>query len=126
MTPDKKGLWEFIRLVNRIAGDSCYAPLHFRATTLYFAMPVRAELESRAGGPVAENSGRVHTLTEQEKSYLAGLGVNAEVLLAEMNEMTTFTSDRNARNYVEHYVNPSGRINRPVLSLHTTGDQFLD
>ena len=39
-----------------------------------------------------------------------------------MNAMTVFSSDRNARNYVEHYVNPSGRINRPVLTLHTTGD----
>jgi pimeloyl-ACP methyl ester carboxylesterase len=36
--------------------------------------------------------------------------------------MTTFTSDRNARNYAAHYVDPSGAIKRPVLTLHTTGD----
>jgi hypothetical protein len=50
------------------------------------------------------------------------LGINADGLLAEMNAMTVFTSDRNARNYLEHYYDPSGRIKRPVLSLHTTGD----
>jgi len=26
------------------------------------------------------------------------------------------------RDYSEHYVNSSGRITRPVLTLHTTGD----
>ncbi|RPI14213.1 MAG: hypothetical protein EHM65_04760 [Acidobacteriales bacterium] len=119
---DKKGRWEFVRLVNRIPIDSYYAPLNFRVTTLYFATAVRAELEDRAGGPIAENIGRVYTLTGPEKSDLAILGVDADQLLAEMNAMSTFRSARNARNYVEHYVDPSGRITRPVLTLHTKGD----
>lgn len=125
VTPAKKPLWEFLRLVNRIPIDSYYsypAGMPFRLMTLYFAFAVRAELEIRAGGAIAENIGRVYTLTDAEKSYLTGLGVNADELLVQMNAMTIFTSDRNARNYVEHYVNPSGRINRPVLTLHTTGD----
>ena len=125
MLPAKKPLWEFIRLVNRIPIDSYYSyppGMPFRLMTLYFAFAVRAELESRAGGAIAENIGRVYTLTDAEKSYLNGLGVNVEELLAQMNAMTIFTSDHNARNYAEHYVNPSGRINRPVLTLHTTGD----
>jgi len=126
MLPAKKPLWEFIRLVNRIPIDSYYSypppGMPFRLMTLYFAFAVRAELESRAGGAIAENIGRVYTLTDAEKSYLTGLGVNVEELLAQMNAMTIFTSDHNARNYAEHYVNPSGRINRPVLTLHTTGD----
>ncbi len=122
LTPDKKGRWEFIRLVNRIPIDSYYAPMNFRITTFYFATAVRAELEDRAGGAIAENIGRVYTLTDPEKSYLAGLGVDADELLAEMNARTMFTADPNARNYAEHYVNPSGRITRPVLTLHTTGD----
>jgi pimeloyl-ACP methyl ester carboxylesterase len=121
MIPAQKGGWEFIRRVNGMPLDTYYAGLN-RAMPVYFATGVRAELESRAGGPVAENIGRVYTLTAQDKSELAVMGVNADALLAEMNAMTIYTSDRNARNYVEHYVNPSGRINRPVLTLHTTGD----
>jgi pimeloyl-ACP methyl ester carboxylesterase len=122
MIPSKKGLWEFIRLVNKIPNDSYYGPLNFRVNTLFFAIAVRAEIESRAGGAIAENIGRVYTLTGQEKAYLAGLGVNADTLLAQMNAQTIFRSDRNARNYVEHYFDPSGRITRPVLTLHTKGD----
>jgi pimeloyl-ACP methyl ester carboxylesterase len=125
MIPSKKGFWEFVRLVNRIPTDSYYvypAGMPFRLMTLYFAFAVRAELENRAGGAVAENIGREYTLTGQEKAYLAGLGVNADALLAQMNAQTIFFSDRNARNYVEHYFDPSGRITRPVLTLHTKGD----
>lgn len=122
--PEQYGRWEFVRLVNRMPIDSYYAPLAFRVTSLLFATAVRAELEGRAGGPVAENVGRIYALTDAEKSYLAGLGVNADALLLEMNAMATFISDHNARNYAEHYVNPSGRITRPVLTLHTEGDSL--
>lgn len=123
---NKIGLWEFLRLVNRLPIDNFYInPVGNpeRNLTIYFAFAVRVEIENRAGGAVAENVGRVYTLTNAEKSYLATMfGVDADPLLAQMNAMTTFTSDRNARNYAAHYVNPSGAINRPVLSVHTTGD----
>jgi len=121
MTSAAKGGWEFIRRVNRIPPDTYYVGLN-RVMPVYFATGVRAELESRAGGPVAENIGRVYTLTVEDKLELAGMGIDADALLERMNAMTIFTADPNARNYVEHYVNPSGRINRPVLTLHTTGD----
>jgi pimeloyl-ACP methyl ester carboxylesterase len=122
MVPAQYGSWEFIRRVNRIPLDTYYVGLN-RAQILFFATAVRAELESRAGGPVAENTGRVYTLSGDDKTYLAGFGVNADALLAQMNAtINAFTADRNARNYVEHYVNPSGRIRRPVLTLHTEGD----
>ena len=52
MVPSKKGLWEFIRLVNRMPSDSYYinpGGMPLRLLTLYFALAVRAELESRAG-----------------------------------------------------------------------------
>jgi len=121
MIPAQKGGWEFIRLVNRLPLDTYYVGLN-RGLVVWGAIAVRSELEGRAGGPVAENIGRVYTLTAPEKVYLASLGVDANALLEQMNAMTTFTSDPNARNYVEHYVNPSGRITRPVLTLHTEGD----
>ncbi len=123
--PGNFGLWEFIRLVNRLPNDSYYinpVGLPERGQNLYFAFAVRAELEKRAGGPVAENVGRSYTLSEEDKAYLGTLGVNADALLAEMNEMTYITADHNARNYAAHYFEPSGDIRRPVLTVHTTGD----
>jgi len=125
MVPSKKGLWEFIRLVNRMPSDSYYinpGGMPLRLLTLYFALAVRAELESRAGGAVAENIGRSYALTGEEKAYLTGMCVDADALLAEMNASAIFASDRNARNYLRHYFDPSGRITRPVLTLHTKGD----
>ncbi len=128
LVPGKKGLWEFIRLVtglpvNLTVANSYYAPANLRATNMYFAIAVRAELEHRAGGPIAENIGRVYSLTNEEKTYLAGLGVaNVDQLLAQMNAQTTYVADRNARNYVEHYVDPSGHIRRPVLTMHVIDD----
>ena len=122
MTPTQYGNWEFIRRVNRIPSDTYYAGAS-RVQILFFATAVRAELERRAGGSVVENIGRVYTLSNDDKTYLAGLGVNADALLAQMNApINQFASKPNARNYVQHYVNPSGRINRPVLTLHTEGD----
>lgn len=117
------GGWEFIRRVNKIPPDTYYAGPTPRVQILFFATAVRAELESRAGGPVAENIGRVYILSDDDKAYLAGFGVNANALLEQMNaRINRFTSKRKARHYVEHYVNPSGRIRRPVLTLHTEGD----
>jgi hypothetical protein len=64
----------------------------------------------------------VYTLSDADRLYLAGLGVDADALLAQVNAMTAFTSDRNERNHAAHYVTPSGAIDRPVLTVHTTGD----
>ena len=111
--------WEFIRRVNGIPPDS-YVPAN-RALSLYFAMGVRAELESRAGGPVAENIGRVYTLTQQDKEALAAMGISAGLLLDQMNLMK-YAAERSARNYASRYVNPSGLLDRPVITMHTEGD----
>ena len=124
LTPDKKGLWEFLRLVNRIPADSSfYGPVNYRAITLWLAIAPRLDIDQRAGGHVAQNIGRRYTLSDADKAYLLDqFGLDAEPLLAAMNAQTIYVSDRNARHYAEHYYNPSGRIKRPVLTLHTTGD----
>ncbi len=121
MTPAKKGYWEFLRRVNRMPSDTFYIGTN-RVVPLYFAMAARAELENRAGGPVAGNIGRTYTLTDQDHLELAAMGVDSHALLAEMNARTDIASLRNARNYVERYVDPDGRLDRPVLVLHTEGD----
>jgi pimeloyl-ACP methyl ester carboxylesterase len=116
-----KGLWEFVRLVNRIPVASFYT-VNGLGPVMYMSFAGRVELENRAGGAIAENVGRTYTLTDQEKGYLVGLGVDVNSLLQQMNSATEFTSDHNARNYVEHYFDPSGRIKVPILTLHTIGD----
>jgi pimeloyl-ACP methyl ester carboxylesterase len=123
-TNEQIGRWEFIRLVNKMPKDSYYAPLNFRVSNMNFAMAVRAELEHRAGGPVAENIGRVYALSDADKATVRGFGVEPDVLLAQMNANTIYAAYPNARNYVEHYVNPTGRITRPVITLHTKGDSL--
>ncbi|MDT8070106.1 MAG: hypothetical protein ROO76_18220 [Terriglobia bacterium] len=124
-TNDQIGRWEFIRLVNKMPIDSYYAPLNFRISNMNFAMAVRAELEHRAGGAVATNINRVYTLSSDDKLYLMNqYGLDVEPLLAQMNAQTIYAPDPNARNYAEHYVNPTGRITRPVITLHTKGDSL--
>ena len=134
MTPDKLWRWEFLRLVNRIPFDSFYQrvpgqayPYAFIDVVLTF-LPL-LDVNQRAGGQVAQNVGRVYTLENEDRSYLQDvLGVSPAVLdtkLQEMNAQAIYASDRNARNYVEHYYNPTGRITRPVLTLHTTGDPIV-
>ncbi len=123
-TNDQIGRWEFIRLLNKMPIDSYYAPLNFRVSNMNFALAVRAELEHRAGGPIAENIGRVYTLSDADKAIVRGYGVDPDSLLAQMNTLTIYAAAPNARNYVEHYVNPTGRITRPVITLHTKGDSL--
>jgi pimeloyl-ACP methyl ester carboxylesterase len=127
MTPAQKGRWEFIRLVNGLPVNltvaNSYYMANLRALNMYFAVAVRAEIERRAGGPIAENVGRVYTMTDAEKAYLENLGVgDVDELLERMNVQANFAADRDARNYVEHYVDPTGRIRRPVLTVHVTDD----
>ncbi len=129
LTPGKKGAWEFIRLVNHMPIDSYYVfpgGLPFRLQAVFMAFVARMDLESRAGGIIGGNIGRGYTLSETEKTYLAGLGVDADALLDQMNdEANKFAFDRNARNYAAHYLNPSGHITRPVITLQTTGDSLV-
>ena len=126
LVPAQKGRWEFIRLVTGTPVDLTVANSYYagnlRIMNMAFTVAVRAELEKRAGGPIAENVGRVYTLTDQEVTYLQGLGVDALALLAQMNMQTSFVASRNARNYAEHYVDPSGQTRRPVLTVHVIDD----
>ena len=131
MTPDKFWRWEFLRRVNRIPFDSTFygAPLPYAFSELLLAFVPLLDLNQRAGGQVAQNIGRVYTLDEEDRSYLQNvLGVppaELEAKLKQMNDQAIYTSDPNARNYAEHYYNPTGRITRPVLTLHTTGDPIV-
>ena len=51
----------------------------------FFATEAGGELERRAGGSFVQNLTHTYTLTTDEQTYLAGLGVNTAPLLAAMN-----------------------------------------
>ncbi len=115
--------WEFLRIVNRIPDDpSLYqGPLNFRYQVIWLAFAPLPDMERRAGGRAVQNAGREYSMTTDEIEYLKTLGEDPEPYLAAMNAERIY-ADRNARNYVEYYYNPSGQIARPVLMLHTTHD----
>jgi len=56
---------------------------------------------------------------------LAALGVNADALLAQMNASRTTSAPPFARNYVERYADYSGRVKKPLLTLHTQTDTLV-
>ena len=122
--PTNYGLHEFMRLVNDTTEVGFYLPPWNYGYWLQAVFMVygRAEVEVRANGNPAQNIGRVYSLTEDEIAYLEGLGVDAEGLLSEMNARTNIEADRNARNYVKNNGDLTGRIRRPVLTVHTKYD----
>lgn len=120
------GKFEFLRLVNHLPLDGFYEgviPLNlWLFGDMFFATGARAELEARAGGPVAQNLNHTYTLTDDEKTYLAGLGVDADKLLSKMNKQTKFEADPLARNYLKKYADFTGELERPVLTIQPKGD----
>jgi len=124
------GKFEFIRLVMQVAGEpNMLAPpaIWFPGglfTNMFFLTEARAELERRAGGPPAQNLTHTYSLTTAEKAYLTGLGVSPDSLLAAMNA-ERYEAHMSARNYAEHWADYSGKINGPMLTLHTRVDTLV-
>lgn len=125
--PDRYSRWEFIRLVVKLPAQAFWGVdpqygTRFLGAQLWRATEVRARLETQYGGPVASNVGHVYTLTDEEKAYLAGLGLtNADALLAQMNARTDITGRRSARVRMEIW-SPQGWLRRPVITMHSTFD----
>lgn len=121
------GRWEFIRLVLQQQPPAFWLPdpgfgISGLAYQMYFATVYRSRLERENGGPIAQNPGAVYTLTDTEKSYLSGLGVNPNAMLASMNAQANIAARKSARNHLEHYGNPSGDLRRPVVTVHASMD----
>lgn len=125
--PANFGKWEFIRLVTRSAPNPFPVSLFpgWIITNMFFVTEARAELERRAGGPVAQNVTHFYSLSAADKAYLAALGVNADPLLAAMNAKRTFAPVPASRAYVQQWADFSGRITKPVLTLHTQIDTLV-
>jgi hypothetical protein len=126
--------FEFIRLVAGNPGRGITPPPPpafypgWVTTDLFFLTEARAELQRRAGGPYVQNLDHNYSLTDAEKTYLAGLGVPPAVIdgwLAEMNARRDIQADQSARNYVRNNTNYNGKIHNPVLTMHTIIDPLV-
>ena len=122
--PANYGRFEFIRLVTGLPEEDFYptGPWMSYLKVMEYLTQGRAELEARAGGNVFQNVGHVYTLTDDEKAYLAGLGVDADALLEEMNDRTTLRADPKARSYMQRYARLRGQIRAPTVTIHTMAD----
>ncbi|HWT82086.1 MAG TPA: hypothetical protein VN648_25150, partial [Candidatus Methylomirabilis sp.] len=130
LTEENYCQWEFIRLVMKEAPASWWETdplvgLPGWALVGWGATAVRSLLEQMWGGPVAQNIGAYYTLTDEEKTYLSDLGVNADDLLAWMNAHTNIAARRSARNLLGHYATPSGDLRRPVVMMHGIFDPLV-
>lgn len=124
--PANFGRFEFLRLVAGIPGSGITPPSGFYPGALFpvvaLATEAQAELERRAGGPIAQNITHTYALTSVEKAYLASLGVDADPLLEAMNARRDIAAPPQSRNYLKNFAEYSGLIKRPVLTLHTVLD----
>lgn len=124
--------FEFIRLVGGTPGRGITPPPGFYPgwvfTDMFFTLEARSELERRAGGPIVQNRDRYFELTAAEKAYLMGYGLPEAVIdgwLMQMNAQTFVSAPNESRNYLERNANYSGKIRKPVLSIHTIVDPLV-
>jgi pimeloyl-ACP methyl ester carboxylesterase len=122
-----RGGWEFIRLVTGFPTEAFWGTdpmwgVPGWMANILFATQQRAAAESAAAGPVAQNLDHHYTLKPEDKTYLAGLGINADELLAKMNARTDIRAAPYARSYVERFGALRGMLTRPALTLHNTMD----
>lgn len=123
------GLFEFVRLVSDIPLGGYYDPAGFMGPAViintYLFTAGRAEIEVKAGGPVAQNKDHVYSLSVGETAYLEGLGVDVSGLLAEMNARTDMGAYPPARAYLRRNADFTGEIYDPVLMVHNIEDPML-
>jgi hypothetical protein len=89
---------------------------------MFAATQQRALDEDWSAGPVAQNLDHRYTLKPEEKTYLAGLGVKADDLLAMMNARTTIGASPIARDFLHRFGDLRGLLLRPALTLHNIAD----
>jgi pimeloyl-ACP methyl ester carboxylesterase len=94
---------------------------------LYFVTEGRSELERRAGGPVVQNLDHTYDLTAADRAALVAMGLTDEQIdgwLAAL-DAERFRGPRAARRYVERFADYTGRLRKPVLTLHTVVDALV-
>src|SRR4030095_14739184 len=103
--------FEFLRLVAGTPGRGITPPPPpafypgWALPVFFFLTEARAELQRRAGGPFVQNLDQNYGLTNDEKAYLASIGLPSPVVdawLAQMNARRNIQASPAARNYVAH------------------------
>lgn len=126
--------FEFIRLVTGTPGRGINPPAPpafypgWVFTDMFFTTEARAELERRARGPIVQNLNRDYNLTAAEKAYLVALGVPAPVIdnwLVILNAERNISAPFYSRFYLKRNADYTGRINNPILTLHTLYDPLV-
>ncbi len=126
-----RGGWEFIRLVLGQPAEAFWNtdPLFsypWYVLQLWSSTSILESYQAWASGPIAQNVDHRYSLTADEKTYLAGLGINADDLLMKMNTKTNVQANARARDYVVRFGDVHGTLRKPVLTLHTTLDTLTE
>jgi len=124
---DFLGRFEFVRAALGAGPEDFYTtPSGSPAllTLMFFATEARAELQTRAGGPVGQNLGRRYEPAPEVWVYLSSLGAKSE-WVDRMNAQTDLAPDAKARTYLARNADFSGHVEVPVLTIHTTVDGLV-
>jgi len=97
-----------------------------------FIFALRAELEARAGGNPSWTTGvnfARQLARSPDRNEVAALyktsGLSLKAALARLNRAHQIAADPAAVRYLKRFISFTGRINIPVLSMHTTGDGLV-
>ena len=126
-----RGAWEFIRLVNGLSPDAFWVTDPMQGVpgylmNLLWTTQQREMMESWATGPVAQNLDHRYSLKPEDKAYLAGLGVQADDLLAKMNSRAPIAACDRCRDFAYRFATVRGVLTKPVITLHTTNDGLAE
>ncbi len=120
--PVNFGRFEFIRLATGLPFAGFYSGPRMLFANMLFTTEARAQMERKLGGPGAQNLDHTYRLSDSDRAYLETLGVNAAVLLDDMNARAIYAADTSARSYAQRFASFDGNIKKPLLSVHAIFD----
>jgi hypothetical protein len=119
--PDGPARFELIRLLAGIPQGA-----EWWKRVWGFATETRADLERRAGGPVAQNLDHRYAVSPKDRDHLHKLGITDAMVDETIAKMSAHRiAPGNGRAYAERYADYSGLINRPVLMLGSRTDALI-
>ncbi|MBZ5621061.1 MAG: lysophospholipase [Acidobacteriia bacterium] len=126
-----RGAWEFIRLVNGLSSDAFWVTDPMQGFPGYlmnmlWTTQQRETMEAWATGPIVQNLDHRYSLKPEDKTYLAGLGVNPDDLLAKMNSRAPIAPCVRCRDFAYRFATVRGVLTKPVITLHTTADGLAE
>ena len=120
--------FEFIRLLAGVPFQGAYENPGWMFLGMFIATEARADVQKRAKGPVVQNADHYYSLTDAQKTYLMSYGMPAETIdavLTAMNAQTNVTPALPQKRYLEKYFDPTGDLQRPLITMHEIGDGLV-